>query len=169
MYVHTLQIHFQNPSQGLRDPDKSSPHPLSSLLDHWLTVLQSHWSLHNTKKQKKKKNQALGCLQHFQGSQAVRPPKPIHLLNLAVPQDALWSRDHASGQRCTVIIMSVWVQGLEQNLAPSNCELWFTVSPIMDPTITIYVFFFPSIPPRTNLPLKMYLKFLSSNPFVWLK
>ena len=37
----------------------------------------------------KKKNQALGCLQHFHGSQAVGPPKPMHLLNLAVPQAAL--------------------------------------------------------------------------------
>ena len=106
MYVHTLQIHFQNPSQGLRDPEKSSPNPLSWLLDHWLTVLQSHCSLHNTGKQKKK-NQALGCFQHVQGSQAVRPQNQrICLTLLCLKLLYLWSRDHASGHQRTVMITS---------------------------------------------------------------
>lgn len=168
MFTHFRYI-FKIPAKASGIQRRAAPTHFS----HFLTTdsqCHNHTGLSITpRSKKKKKNQALGCLEHFQGSQAVRPPKPMHLLNLAVPQAALWSRDHASGQRCTVIITSVWVQGLEQNLAPSNCGLWFTVSPIMDPTITIYVFFFPSILPRTNLPLKMYLKFLSSNPFVWLK
>lgn len=68
----------------------------------------SHTGLSITRgSEEKKKNQALGCFQHVQGSQAVRPQNQrICLTLLCLKLLYLWSRDHASGQRRTVMITS---------------------------------------------------------------